>query len=105
MWIAMRADIPEGMFICHRCDNRRCIAIEHLFIGTRADNVADMVAKGRRKNVGGKRGELHWKAKLTEERVREIRAHGGNYRTVATVFGLDPHHAFDILSKRIWKHV
>lgn len=41
------SNIPKGMDCCHKCDNRTCVRPDHLFIGTRSDNVRDCVAKGR----------------------------------------------------------
>jgi hypothetical protein len=66
--------IPNGMFVCHKCDNRACIEPSHLFLGTPADNNADMMRKGRYK-PGGKPqpGSKNGRAKLNEQQVLGIR--------------------------------
>jgi hypothetical protein len=47
VWQAINGPIPSGLNVCHACDNPRCINIEHLFLGTQADNLRDMRQKGR----------------------------------------------------------
>jgi len=69
--------IPEGLCVCHKCDNPFCVNIDHLWLGTNKDNVKDMINKGR---GADKHGEKSGRAKLTWKKVKEIRklySHGG----------------------------
>ena len=46
-WMIHKGEIPKGMQVLHKCDNRICTNPEHLFLGTQKDNVDDMIKKGR----------------------------------------------------------
>jgi predicted XRE-type DNA-binding protein len=77
MFAMVYGDVPVGYEVMHSCDNRACVNPKHLSSGTHAQNMRDMVARGRA--TGGiwkvdNRGERHPKAKLTEKIVAEIRA-------------------------------
>lgn len=64
-------EIPDGLFVCHTCDNPACVNPDHLFIGTSQDNQKDMVSKGRQNPPYGERSGS---AKLTWKDVGYIRA-------------------------------
>lgn len=111
--------IPDGMYVCHRCDVRACVNPGHLFLGTHADNMRDMSAKGRwgRNAVNtGKfrcpadriaRGERAWKARLTADQVREIRELRGSatLAELASRYGVSLPTISDICARRTWRHV
>jgi hypothetical protein len=69
-WTLTNGEIPDGLFVCHHCDNPPCVNPAHLFLGTQADNLADRDAKGRAVYW---RGPKNAATKLTEEQVQEIR--------------------------------
>ena len=48
-WIIKRGPIANGLYVCHRCDERRCCNPDHMFLGTHTENMADMKAKNRRR--------------------------------------------------------
>lgn len=64
--------IPDNLCVLHRCDNPACCNPDHLFLGTRTDNIADRQAKGRTR-TGCLKGATNPGAKLTAEQVRTIR--------------------------------
>lgn len=86
--------IPKGMFVCHSCDNRRCLNPEHLWLGSNAENMADMVAKGRGPKT---------RAKLNPEKVAQIRASSETNKALAEYYGVDPSIISRVRSGSRWK--
>lgn len=95
--------IPTGHCVCHRCDNTRCINPDHLFSGTQGDNVADKVLKGRQA-----KGENARTAKLTKEKVVEIRAlrlKNVPVPDIARRYRMSIRGTYSIILRESWKHV
>ena len=86
-WLLHFGPIPDGMHVLHKCDVPRCVNPSHLFLGTNAENVADMDRKSRRVNAP-RRGEQNWRARLTEEKVLEIRKSAMTQEALAGMYGV-----------------
>lgn len=71
-WEIHNGEIPNGIFVCHKCDNPSCVKPDHLFLGSNNDNRQDSVSKNRH-NCGYSVGESCALAKLTAKQVEEIR--------------------------------
>lgn len=103
-WILHKGQIPGAMQVCHKCDNRRCVNPEHLFVGTAQENLADMRSKGRAcpaKAQPKTRSLSHWKAKLTPDQVAEIRRRAKEPRKkLAAEFGTTPRYISSIITRR-----
>lgn len=91
----MRAEIPDGMFVLHHCDNPGCVKFKHLFLGTLAENNTDMTNKGRRRHA----------SKIDEKAVREIRASTESDPVVAARYGIDTSAVNRIRARLRWAHI
>lgn len=101
-WILSNGPIPDGLQVLHRCDNRICVNPSHLFLGTLADNMVDMVAKGRQAHpIGSRNG----RTKLTEAQVLAIRADTRPSRTISAEYGVGQTLVSRIKSRRRWAHL
>jgi hypothetical protein len=97
-------NIPKGMSICHRCDNRKCCNPNHLFLGTHQENISDMIQKQRQI-----KGECVHSCKLTETDVVQIRQMYDKgkvgYIRLSKQFGVNYKTIQAIIRRKTWKHI
>ena len=102
--------IPEGLCVCHKCDNRKCIAIGHLFLGTHQENMRDAANK-KRLYCRPQKGEQNVSAKLNSFQVRVIRKlckfgyKSITQRQIGKIFSVSRHCIVGIMYKGNWAHI
>jgi hypothetical protein len=120
---AFKGPIPDGLWVLHKCDVPACCNPDHLFVGTHQENVQDAVSKGRmwaqkpenrtlaRERMANAAAQRDWKgekvptAKLTPEKVREIRACTDSLRAIGRRYGIHEKSVRQIKNRRNWAHV
>ena len=105
-WEIHNGEIPKGLLVLHKCDNKKCIRPDHLFLGTHVDNMQDMLRKER----GNKpKGEKIGISKLTGSQIRTIKTlkKNGNLsqQKIAEVFNVAQSTISHIVNGRTWKHI
>jgi hypothetical protein len=80
-WILFRGEIPDKIKVLHKCDVRRCVNPDHLFLGSTADNAADMVRKGRSRLRDNKEG-------ISLEKSDTIKRDARNYTKISEEYGV-----------------
>ena len=98
MYFLSHGSCDQSRIVCHRCDNPRCVNPSHLWLGTDAQNVRDMDAKGRRRHL----------CKLTSQdvlRVIQLRGDGISYHKIAKRLHVDASTIYQILNGKTWSNV
>lgn len=104
MYMVLNGPIPPGQNVCHSCDNPACCNPGHLWLGSQADNMADMGHKGRGSKAGLK-GTAHPMSKLTVDDVQAIRASSDARTALASRYGVTEANIHRIKTRRTWKHL
>ena len=112
-WSAVNGEIGDGLHICHKCDTRSCVNPDHLFAGTQAENVMDMVQKSRQSkgmahanSIKTRRvGDRNHNSVLSPAIVLKIRRDKRPQRAIAKEHGISQCLVSNIKLNKTWRHI
>lgn len=100
-WMLIHGEIHGDICVLHKCDNKICVRPGHLFLGSRQDNTADMVRKGRQAH-----GDRSGVRKLSSAKVRQMRKEaemGAPNSDLSKKYGVRHCHVWRIVTGRSWR--
>jgi hypothetical protein len=104
-WELAHGKIPKGLCVCHKCDNPPCVNPNHLFLGSKSDNIIDMHEKGRANHVSG---ESHGCSKInsrTARKIKDMRANGNRIFEIAETLRLSRAIVSRVVNGINWKNI
>ena len=101
-WEKANGPIPEGMCVCHRCNNKACVNPDHLYLATSRQNTIDAYRDGL---IKSRTGEDHQNSKLTEADVLEIRATNISCGKGAIKYGVDRMTISNVKNRKVWRRI
>lgn len=101
-WEEANGPIPNGLCVCHRCNNKGCVNPDHLYLGTHAQNIQDAYNDGL---ISRPEGEEHYKTKLTADDVIAIRSDTRTQSAIAKAYGITQGAVSGIINRRTWRHM
>lgn len=112
-YILEHGGVPDGLLVCHKCDNRSCVNPQHLFVGTHKDNYWDSrnkrrAALGANLNHPEQVGEKNHNSKLTRDvvvKIRKLYASGMSQAAIARKLGVSRLNIWNIVHYKSWTHV
>lgn len=104
-YVLAYGSLPDGLVVCHHCDNPSCVRPDHLYAGTMADNVRDRDRRGRRADTrGGLSPNTHFTVSIVRD-IRRLRASGATYPELAGAYGVTKQCIWRIVHRQSWQHV
>ena len=101
----MIGPIPDGLLVCHKCDNPKCCNPFHLFLGTNAQNIQDAYDKGLIKPLKGIKHGMHKLSEADVLLIRKLVANGAVQRSLAPRFGVTVGMISMIVNRKNWTHI